>query len=384
MKGRVIVLDTPRDRASSAALMVDGRLEDLRLGPRPGSEQPEAGDIEVVRVKRKLPKGGAFCEMASGSDGFLRDAKSVREGEAILAQVLSLPEPGKAVTLSTTLLFKGPRLILTPGAPGVNVSRKIGNQTERARLMDIVKAAVEESKLPDGAETGAIIRSAARGEPEDTILREFDVLVADIRLCAELRKMNRPATAKHVDPMTYALREWVFPRPDQILCAPDLFEEISRSAQPESPGMLGDANFLPALRRDTEPFEAAGVHDAMVALASAEIHISGGRMTVEPTRALVAVDVDTGSDFSPAAGLKINLAAAADLPRQLRLRGLGGQIAVDFAPMPKQHRKRLDEALAKAFRADPIETTLVGWTKLGLFELQRKRERRPLAEIWSP
>ena len=146
MKGRVIVLDTPWDRASSAALMVDGRLEDLRIGPRPGSEQPEAGDIEVVRVKRKLPKGGAFCELASGSDGFLRDAKSVREGEAILAQVLSLPEPGKAVTLTTKLLFKGPRLILTPGARGVNVSRKIGNQTERARLMDIVKSAVEGTK----------------------------------------------------------------------------------------------------------------------------------------------------------------------------------------------------------------------------------------------
>ena len=52
--------------------------------------------------------------------------------------------------------------------------------------------------------------------------------------------------------------------------------------------------------------------------------------------------------------------------------------------MPKQHRKRLEESLAKAFRTDPVETSLVGWTKLGLYELQRKRERPPLAEIWTP
>ena len=101
---------------------------------------------------------------------------------------------------------------------------------------------------------------------------------------------------------------------------------------------------------------------------------------VEPTRALVAVDVNTGPDTSSAAGLKANIAAARALPRALRLRGLGGQIVVDFAPMPKKDRRTLDQVLTSAFRADSVETALVGWTTLGHVELSRKRERLPLTE----
>jgi len=104
-------------------------------------------------------------------------------------------------------------------------------------------------------------------------------------------------------------------------------------------------------------------------------------MYVEATRALVAVDVNTGGDTSPAAALKANLAASRMLPRALRLRGLGGQLAIDFAPISKAHRKQVEQSLRASFRNDAIETSLVGWTTMGLFELQRKRERLPLAAI---
>ena len=102
---------------------------------------------------------------------------------------------------------------------------------------------------------------------------------------------------------------------------------------------------------------------------------------IEPTRALVAVDVNTGPDTSPAASLKANIAAARDLPRQLRLRGLGGQVVVDFAPMPKKDRATLDQVLRAAFKGEGAETSLAGWTTLGLYELVRKRDRLPLAEV---
>ena len=92
----------------------------------------------------------------------------------------------------------------------------------------------------------------------------------------------------------------------------------------------------------------------------------------------MAVDVNTGGDTSPAAALKANLAACRALPRALRLRGLGGQITVDFAPMSKAHRRQVEQSLRASLKADPIETSMVGWTQMGLFELQRKRERLPL------
>ena len=104
-------------------------------------------------------------------------------------------------------------------------------------------------------------------------------------------------------------------------------------------------------------------------------------MMLEPTRALVAVDVNTGPDTSPAASLKVNIAAARDLPRQLRLRGLGGQLVVDFAPIPKKDRAILDQVIRAAFKFEAAETNLAGWTTLGLYEMTRKRDRLPLADL---
>ena len=115
----------------------------------------------------------------------------------------------------------------------------------------------------------------------------------------------------------------------------------------------------------------------MAQLGTALVPLGEGMMFVEPTRALVAVDVNTGNDMSPAAALKTNLAAARALPRALRLRGLAGQISVDFVSMSKAHRRQVEQSLRAAFKTDPIETSLVGWTPMGLFELQRKRERPP-------
>ena len=76
----------------------------------------------------------------------------------------------------------------------------------------------------------------------------------------------------------------------------------------------------------------------------------------------------------------MNIAAARDLPRQLRLRGLGGQVVIDFAPMPKRERAILDQVMRAAFKTEG-EINLAGWTTLGLYEMTRKRDRLPLAEM---
>ena len=125
-------------------------------------------------------------------------------------------------------------------------------------------------------------------------------------------------------------------------------------------------------------FADHGVLDQIDALKSADVSIHGGSYSIEPTRAFVAVDVNTGKDGSPAAGLKANIAMARDLPRQLRLRGLGGQIVIDPAPVPKKDRRQLETVFRAALRSDTVETNFVGWTTLGLIELQRARSRAPL------
>ena len=153
----------------------------------------------------------------------------------------------------------------------------------------------------------------------------------------------------------------------------------------------GDGPHLLAWRDWVEPadvvtdegsFENHGVLDASEALESPRTDLSGGAYAyVEPTRALVAVDVNTGNDTSMSAGIKANFALAKALPRALRVRGLGGQIVLDLAPMPKKDRRGFESALKAALRADGIETNFVGWTPLGHVELQRKRARIPLSEL---
>jgi Ribonuclease G/E len=92
----------------------------------------------------------------------------------------------------------------------------------------------------------------------------------------------------------------------------------------------------------------------------------------------VAVDVNTGGDATPAAALKANLSALKELPRALRLRGLGGQIVVDLAPLMKKDRRQAEQVAKAALKLCPVETAFVGWTPLGHIEMQRKRERAPL------
>ena len=137
-----------------------------------------------------------------------------------------------------------------------------------------------------------------------------------------------------------------------------------------------------SIEEGDDSFDAHGVSAAIDTLLDDELDLPGGGFAViESTRALIAVDVNTGRDTTPAAALKVNIALARELPRQLRLRGLGGQIVIDFAPSAKRDRGTIEQVLRAAFKADGTETVLIGWTAMGLFELNRKRDRVPLAAV---
>lgn len=123
-----------------------------------------------------------------------------------------------------------------------------------------------------------------------------------------------------------------------------------------------------------EAFENAGIYEQIEALTQPYVKLGeDGSMYIESTRAMIAVDINSRAGASSA--FKVNLKAAEMLPKELRLRGLGGQIVIDFAPMAKNNRKKIESVLAKSLREDPVESTLVGWTQMGHFEIQRKRER---------
>ena len=334
MKGRQIVLDEMSGR-QCAALLVDGRLDDLLVGPAP-DDPPFPGAIFRARAERALKgQGGMILSLPGGANAFFRGAKGLKQGQCYLVQVLTHAEPGKAATVTDRLIFKGRAAIVTTSAKGLNISRSIQDEEERLRLR-----AAADTELYETSDYGLIIRSEALHIASDDISVEVDALLT---LAAQVLSDEGD-------------------KPELLVDAPDAHELAIRD-WPKAPVETG--------------FEARGVLDALAELEGPEAALNPGSLVIEPTRALVAVDVNTGADTSPAAGLKVNLAAARDLPRQLRLRGLGGQIVIDLAPMPKKDRRQFEQVLRSAFRADPIETALVGWTPLGHFELSRKRERLP-------
>ena len=226
MKGRAIVLDHLPNGAFAQALLVDGRLEDLIVTPDTATPDPMPGDIFSARVTRKLPKSGAFCALSSGVEGYLRDAKSVEQGANILVQVVNLPEAGKAVTLTTRLLFKGPRLILTPGTPGINVSRAIGNDAERTRLQSIVEGA----RVQTGAiDIGVILRTAARGEDANHLLGELECLEEAYQR-AQSALDTTPLPTKRSEatkPKVGIPPDWLYPRADEIVGSPDAVSQLT-------------------------------------------------------------------------------------------------------------------------------------------------------------
>jgi len=335
MKGRMIVLDHLGDR-EAAALMVDGKLTDLLVeddsAPRPGAIFRAVCDRPIKGM------GGMMLRLPDGETAFLRQAKGLSSGQTLLVQVTGYADDGKAIPVTDRILFKSRYAIVTPGKPGINVSRQIKDDDVRERVL----ACAHEVGLSDGF--GLIIRSCAADATDEDIIE--DIAAMDAMAVAIMADTTGEAEALTDGPHGLAWREWVEPA---------------------------------TVITDAGSFEDHGVLDQMVALENPCVSLDGPAfMYVEPTRALVAVDVNTGGDTSPASSLKANLAACKSLPRALRLRGFGGQIVIDMAPMSKAHRKQIESALRSAFKADVVDTALVGWTPLGHFELQRKRERLPL------
>lgn len=337
MKGTTIVLDHING-VEAAAKLVDGKLDDLIIDT---VDRPRVGAIHRVKADRPM-KGQGGIIVKGTQNFFLRGTKGIKQGEDLLVQVSTFAEEGKAPPVASKLVFKSRYVIVTPDDPGVNIARGIRDDDERDRLKVI---AFEE--LGD-LEYGLILRSSCAGADADEIGQDLSDMIALAREVIESDTIGEHFAGD--GPHVTAWREWVEPA--------DVVTEDGG-------------------------FENLGVLDQIDTLMMPQITAGSATLYIEPTKAFVAVDVNTGGATDAAAGLKANLSAARALPRLLRLRGLAGQIIVDFAPMSKNDRKQVEGALRSSFKADPVDTILAGWTNLGNFELQRKRERIPLSEVLS-
>lgn len=342
-QGRIAVWDEI-DGRFAAALIENGKVEDVIIDPI--ADRPVIGNFYRAKIGRAMKgQGGAIVDLGQGISGFLKDAKGLPEGSMVTVQVSHYAERAKATPVTTRLSFKSAFAILTPNAPGYNIAKSIRDDDARDQLALIAKEAMIDQ--PD--DWGLILRSGSDQIAPDAILDDIQGL-CDLADKILSDNSDKPCLLFAQNAQTLSYSAWTNPAPDQLESGEDAFERL-------------------------------GVWDYIAALGHIETPLpSGGSFTIEPTRALVAVDVNTGKDLSLGAGLNANLETARTLPKALRLRGLGGQITIDFAPSPKKDRRYLEDTLRKSLKADGIDTILVGWTPLGHYELQRKHERLPLSE----
>jgi ribonuclease G len=375
------------------AIVEQDRLREITLIR--GEQKSVVGNIYLGRVERVLPGvQAAFVDVGLPRSGFLAlpDARPsggrvggerdritdyASEGDTVLVQVLSDATADKGVKLTARLTLAGRYLVLTPGQADIRLSRRIA-MAPRERLEGLLERLAEEGE-------GFIVRTAAAGAADDRLAVDVAELRGAWAGVMERRKDSDPPAClyRDVDTISRFLRDgagfylarvivddgkaMVGIRDYCVGAALDLANHLVRHDGPES------------------LFEHYGVEEQIDATLTPVVGLaSGGSIIIEETAALTAIDVNTGGGGGNPAetALRTNLEAAEEIARQARLRNLGGLLAVDFVSMRRHdHGNEVLEALRGAVAGDPCPTFVGNFTRLGLVEMTRRRQRQPLASV---
>ncbi|MEM7220176.1 MAG: Rne/Rng family ribonuclease [Pseudomonadota bacterium] len=398
------VLITRSGAETRVAVVAGTELQELHLTR---SERPtRVGDIVIGRVVKILPgMQAAFVEVGFERPGFLHAndieprrfeadgaaatpqdiRKLVHEGQTLLVQINKDPISSKGARLTTNLTLPARWLVLTPFAGHVGISQRITDETERERLRALVAQAREQQ---GAGEHGFIVRTAAEGASAAALVADMQQLLAawnDIRA--------RPHdTGAAPDPGTVVWEELpVHVRVLRDLLLPEQARVVIDDAETHAAVRRFAADVVPALaprielHTDRRPlFDAYDIEAQIEAALKPTVSLpSGGYLVIEQTEAMITVDVNTGGfvgvDNLEDTVFRTNLEAARALPRQLRLRNLGGLIVVDFIDMlVDEHRQQLVAALNEALRGDTVKVRASDLSQFGLVELSRKRTRESL------
>ncbi len=327
------------------------------------------GFLPADDVHPKHYKGQARKE----GNGPLPINKALERNQHLLVQVSQDPRGQKGALLTTYISFPGRYLVLMPYKAKNGVSRKIQDEEERERL----KAILDEINPSD--EMGFIARTACEGKGKSEILKDVRTLR---RLWQDIAQKSKKATApaliyQESNLAIRTIRDYLSPDVDEILVdSPDLYVQVQdffKATMPKQAKMVKlHKEKGPLLNKYQIEEQIESVYERRVRLKS------GGTIVVDPTEALVSIDVNTGKtairEDPETTAFKTNLEAAEEIARQLRLRDLGGLIVIDFIDMEsRKHRSDVEKALKDAFKRDKARVRTGRISQFGLLEMSRQR-----------
>lgn len=326
--------------------------------------------------------GAYFVDIGEARDAFLMDARAqeteaeLRVGEEVMIQVSREPDSGKGPRATRNITLAGWCLVLAVRGP-CGVSRRIEDPEERERLRLLT-----EELAPAGL--GLIARTSAVGISREVLERERDELVAHWQVIeTRARELRAPALVdQEQDPAIVFLRDHLALNPERIvLDGPERAERLERLSQTVGlPSVELFAGPLPAI-------EALQLERELQLALSPHVPLpSGGRLVIETTEALTAIDVNSGSDFSQRTleqtALATNLEAASEVVRQIQLRDLAGMIIVDFIDMVQsEHRAAIDAVLTREIQRDRSKIRWLPLTEFCIAQITRQRRRPSLRSL---
>ncbi|HUE74428.1 MAG TPA: Rne/Rng family ribonuclease [Pirellulaceae bacterium] len=298
-----------------------------------------------------------------------------RRGDEVLVQVIKEGIGTKGPTLSTYISIPGRYLVLMPALGRVGVSRKIEDDELRRSLRDTLL----ELNPPKGL--GFIVRTAGADRTKKELSRDMAYLLRLWKVIVRrLKKQPEPGGIYEESDMIIRTIRDIFTGDIDSIYIDELqsYERAKEFLQLVMPRYVSRLHFYegrePLFHKYKVEQEIAQIYQRKVPLRA------GGSIVIDQTEALVAIDVNSGSfraeDDAEETAFRLNLAAAKEIARQLRLRDLGGVIVNDFIDMRRErHRRGLERALRDAMRRDRARTKILRTSPFGLIEMTRQRIR---------
>ena len=393
MKRKLLI--EKRDNRIRTYFIEDGDIVEIHSASASPSEadRHRLGDIYIGKVSNIVPNiGAAFIEIEKGVNCYydMKDVKSaifthksgnkqLCIGDELVVQISREAIKTIAPTVSGNLSFTGRYAVLTHGNTRIGVSSKIPKSLREEYKREL--AGLQNDDF------GLIVRTNAKDAPFEDVLEEINALkdeyyslvrTAETRVCFSCLKSAPPSYIADLKNVYMDGMEAI------IIGDHDLYTRIHMFFQAELPEKLDLLELY-----DNPSFPLDKLYSTQTALDKALMERAwlktGGYLIIQPTEALTVIDVNSGKNTSKSdsedGAMKVNLEAAREAARQIRLRNLSGIIIVDFINLKRdENTQRLLHEFRYYLSKDPIQTTLVDMTTLGLVEVTRKKVRRPLYE----
>jgi ribonuclease E len=320
----------------------------------------------------------AYHRTPPSDESASRIDRILERGHSLLVQVTKDPSGTKGAALTTNVSFAGRYLVLTPFDQTRGISRKVEDEEIRATMRE------QAAKLDVPPGCGIILRTNALGQTKTVLKADLAALLRLWkRVQAETKKGKGPRLLySDQDIVVQALRDFLDSSIDEVLVDDDaVFERAEAYMHASMPRaktrLVRYTERMPLFSRFNVEPQIEGIYSRTVKLPG------GGSIVIDPTEALAAIDVNSGRASHGASHEEsiytVNLEAAAEVARQLRLRDIGGLVVVDFIDMrSRKHQHAVEKAMRDAMKADKARSTVGRISPNGLLEINRQRVKQAL------